>query len=199
MSVKQKNNTDVKEDLKHDEEIIDSNEQENQQKNSIDTEQDLDQLIEDQQARITELETELKQVKETHLRKAAEIDNMRKRLQRDRDQIFQAAKETAVQEFLPVSDDLMRTLDAMKNDETGAAYLDGIKMVADKFDEVLRKYGVTRIDQTEVPFDVDLHDALLSQKPEDESIESGTVLQVVENGYKMGDKTLRHAKVIVSE
>ncbi|MCC5906764.1 MAG: nucleotide exchange factor GrpE [Balneolaceae bacterium] len=183
----------------HEEEITETNEQETGEKERIETEQELDQLIEDQQVKIQELEEELKHVRDTQLRKSAEMDNMRKRLQREREQIFQSAKEAAVQEFLPVSDDLLRTLDAMKNDEAGAVYLNGIKMVANKFDDVLKKYGVTRIDQAGVPFDVNLHDALLSQKADDDNIESGIVLQVVENGYMMGDKTLRHAKVIVSE
>ncbi len=198
---KEKNNeTKNRENLNpEDEELTGNNELETGEEEIIETEQETDQLIEDQHAKILQLEEELKQVRDTQLRKAAEMDNMRKRLQRDREQIFQAAKETAVQEFLPVSDDLMRTLDAMKKDEAGAAYLDGIKMVANKFDEVLKKYDVSRINQTGVPFDVNLHDALLSQKAEDENVESGTVIQVVENGYKMGDKTLRHAKVIVSE
>ncbi len=161
--------------------------------------EDVDQLIEDQQKRINELEEELERVKETQLRKAAEMDNMRKRLQRERELIFKTAREAAIEEFLPVSDDLVRTLKAMENSDADPSYIDGIKMVADKFDEVLKKHDVERIDQTGVPFDVNIHDAMLSQKPDDESIESGTVLQIVENGYTMGDKTLRHAKVIVSE
>ena len=161
--------------------------------------EDVDQLIEDQQKRINELEEELERVKETQLRKAAEMDNMRKRLQRERELIFKTAREAAIEEFLPVSDDLVRTLKAMENSDADPSYIDGIKMVADKFDEVLKKHDVERIDQTGVPFDVNIHAAMLSQKPDDESIESGTVLQIVENGYTMGDKTLRHAKVIVSE
>ncbi len=160
---------------------------------------DLDQLIEDQQKRISELEEELQQVKEKQLRKAAEMENMRKRLQREREMIFQTAREAAIEEFLPVNDDLVRTLQALENSDADSSYLEGVKMVAEKFDEVLNKHGVKRIDETGVPFDVDLHDAMLSQKPEDDSIESGTVLQVIENGYTIGEKTLRHAKVIVSE
>ncbi len=200
MKQEKEKRSETSEDLNlHEDEITETDEQETGENERIETEQELDQLIEDQQVKIQELEEELKQVRDTQLRKAAEMDNMRKRLQRDREHIYQAAKETAVQDFLPVSDDLMRTLDAMKNDEAGAVYLDGIKMVANKFDNVLKKYGVTRIDQAGVPFDVNLHDALLSQKAGDDNIESGTVLKVVENGYKMGDKTLRHAKVIVSE
>lgn len=160
---------------------------------------ELDELVVMQQAKINELEEELAQLRDTQLRKAAEMENMRKRLQRERDQIFQISRESAVLDFLPVSDDLQRTLDAMKNDDSGEAYIDGIKMVAKKFEEILEKQGVTKINETGVPFDVELHDALLSQKPEDESIESGTVIQVIENGYRIGEKTLRHAKVIVSQ
>lgn len=160
---------------------------------------EVDRLIEDQQNRIRELEQEIEQIKDAQLRKAAEMDNMRKRLNRDREVIFQTAREAAIIEFLPISDDLLRTLDAMKSASGDSPYLDGVEMVANKFDDILAKHNVTRIDQVGVPFDVDLHDAMLRQKPEDDSVESDTVLQIVENGYQMGDKTLRHAKVIVSE
>lgn len=156
-------------------------------------------IIEAQQSKILSLENEIEQIKENHLRKAAEMENMKKRLQRERQQFFQVAKERAIQDFLPVSDDLLRTLDAMKEGGAHDAYIDGIELVASKFDEVLTKHDVERIDQTGVPFDVDLHDAMMRQKAADDSVESGTVLQVIENGYRMGDKTLRHAKVIVSE
>lgn len=160
---------------------------------------EVDRLIEDQQNRIRELEQEIEQIKDAQLRKAAEMDNMRKRLNRDREVIFQTAREAAIIEFLPISDDLLRTLDAMKSASGDSPYLDGVEMVANKFDDILAKHNVTRIDQVGVPFDVDLHDAMLRQKPKDDSVESDTVLQIVENGYQMGDKTLRHAKVIVSE
>ncbi len=160
---------------------------------------DLDSLLEEQQKRIEELNQEIVNMKDAHLRKAAEMDNMRKRLQREREQIYRFAKEAAVEDFLPVSDDLVRTLDMMEQNNPDSPYLDGVKMILSKFDSVLEKNGVKRIDEAGVPFDVNIHDAMLIQKAEDESVESGTVLQVVENGYIMGEKTLRHAKVIVSE
>ena len=158
-----------------------------------------DDLILQQHAKIAEMEAELEQLRNQHLRKAADMDNMRKRLLREKEQLFQSAREAAINEFLPVSDDLVRTLDAMKQGDANDAYVEGIQLVADKFDQVLAKYEVTRIDETGVPFDVDLHDAMMRVKPEDDSVESGTVLQEIENGYTMGGKTLRHAKVIVSE
>lgn len=160
---------------------------------------DTDQLIIEQQKRISELEEELQKAKDSQLRKAAEMDNMRKRMRREREQVFQTAREAALDAFLPINDDLVRTLQAMKENDADSSYVDGVQLIANKFEDVLDKHNVKRIDQTGVPFDVDLHDAMLRQKPEDDSIESGTVLQVLENGYRIGDKTLRHAKVIVSE
>lgn len=160
---------------------------------------DTDELIIEQQKRINDLEEELEKIKDSQLRKAAEMDNMRKRLRREREQIFQTAREAALEAFLPINDDLVRTLQAMKENEADSSYVDGVQLIANKFEDVLDKHNVKRIDETGVPFDVDLHDAMLRQKPEDDSVESGTVLQVLENGYRIGDKTLRHAKVIVSE
>jgi molecular chaperone GrpE len=160
---------------------------------------DTDLLLEGQQKRINALEEELGRVKDTQLRKAAEMENFKKRLQRERDQLFLISREAAIEAFLPVYDDLHRTLEALEDADADESYLNGIKLVAAKFDEILKRYGVEAIEETGVPFDVDLHDALMRKEPEDDSIESGTVLQVFEKGYKMGDKTLRHAKVIVSE
>ena len=176
-------------------------EQETSVKESEDTEllAEQQELINEQQQMIEELKDEVQSVKDTQLRKAAEMENMRKRLERDRVQTFENARRAAVESFLPVNDDLLRTLNAIEEANAEPTYLDGIKMVANKFEDVLQKYGVERIDEDGVPFDVDLHDAMLRQKADDDSVESGTVLQVLENGYRIGDKTIRHAKVIVSE
>lgn len=183
----------VKHQLKDEEQVTEEPLADNSNEN-----EELD-IIEEQQSKIVSLENEIEQIKENHLRKAAEMENMKKRLQRERQQYFQVAKENAMLDFLPISDDLLRTLQAMKEGGAHDAYIDGVELVATKFDEVLTKHDVERIDQTGVPFDVDLHDAMMRQKSDDESVESGTVLQVIENGYRIGDKTLRHAKVIVSE
>lgn len=172
---------------------------ENEVENEARSEDELDELVEDQQKKINELEEEVQKLKDNQLRRAAEVENMRKRMHREREQIYQTAREAALEEFLPINDDLIRTLNALKESDAESPYLDGVQMIANKFENVLEKHGVKRIDETGVPFDVDLHDALLRQKPEDDSVESGIVLQIIENGYKIGDKTIRHAKVIVSE
>ena len=158
-----------------------------------------DDLILEQQNRIDELERELEEAKEASLRRVAEMDNLRKRLQREKQQIFEQAKITALEDFLPINDDLIRTIEALEESDADSSMLEGIKLIANKFKNVLEKKGVERIDETGVPFDVNIHDALFRQKPEDKSVQSDIVLQVVESGYKIDDRTMRHAKVIVSE
>lgn len=160
---------------------------------------ELKDLITERDEQIENLEQQLSETKEAHLRKAAELENYRKRVQRERSQIYETAKANALEDFLFINDDLRRTLKAAEEVDVEQTFLDGVMLVADKFEEVLKKHGVERIDEEGVPFDVDLHDAMMRQKPEDEDIESDIVLNVVENGYRIGDRTIRHAKVIVSE
>lgn len=148
---------------------------------------------------IEELEQQLSEAKDAHLRKAADLENYRKRVQRERSQIYETAKANALEDFLEVNDDLQRTLTAAEDLEVNDTFMDGVMLVANKFKEVLDKHGVERIDEEGVPFNVDFHDAMMRQKPEDDSIDSDTVLNVIESGYRIGDRTIRHAKVIVSE
>lgn len=145
------------------------------------------------------LEAEIADLRDQLLRKAAEMENMRKRVQRDRVQLFDQSKAAALEAFLPVNDDLQRTLDALKSSNPDPAFLEGIQMVADKFSSVLESFGVEKISEAHIPFDVNIHEALLRQPAPSPDIESNTVLQVLENGYRIGEKVLRHAKVIVSE
>lgn len=161
--------------------------------------EELVQIIEEQKQGLQELEQQLSDAKDAHLRKAAELENYRKRVQRERSQIYETAKANALEDFLSISDDLTRTLEASDELDVNQTFLEGVTLVANKFDEVLNKHGVERIDEEGVPFNVDLHDALMRQRAEDDSVGSDMVLKVIENGYRIGDRTIRHAKVIVSE
>lgn len=186
------------------ENVTESQENEKREKKVISPYDELDaeeirELLSERDEQIENLEQELEEAKEGRLRKAAELENYRKRIQRERSQIYETAKANALEDFLFINDDLRRTLKAAEELEVDKTFLDGVTLVAEKFEEVLRKHGVERIDQEGVPFDVDVHDAMMRQKPEDEDIESDIVLNVVENGYRIGDRTIRHAKVIVSE
>jgi len=150
-------------------------------------------------ARIEELENELSVARDSMLRKAAELENVRKRVQKERFQLREQVKAEAMRDFLPLNDDLLRTLDASKDSAVDENFLAGIEMVSNKFAEILAKNGIEKIDETGVPFDVNLHDALLRQPAPDDKTPSDTVLQVLERGYRMGEKVIKHAKVIVSQ
>ncbi|WP_421775184.1 nucleotide exchange factor GrpE [Gracilimonas sp.] len=184
------------EDISTQEEVA----EEVQEEAASETDNEKEESVKDEKdVRIEELEQELSNTKDGLLRKAAELENVRKRVQRERVQLFEEAKAGALEDFMPISDDLLRTLKAAEESEIEDSFLDGVKMVADKFEKVLEKHGVERINKTGVPFDVNLHDAMMKQPAPDEDTGSDVVLQVLDSGYKIGNRTIRHAKVIVSE
>lgn len=150
--------------------------------------------------RVSDLESLLAAEKENFLRKYAEMENYKKRLENQKVQAYENARIDSVSRFLPVYDDLKRSLEAAsKLESLDVTFLDGVKMVADKFGDVLAQYGLTRIDETMVPFNYELHEALMRQKHDDPAVQPNTVIMMLEPGYKMGDKVIRHAKVMVSE
>ncbi|MFU8860160.1 MAG: nucleotide exchange factor GrpE [Cyclonatronaceae bacterium] len=148
---------------------------------------------------IANLLAQVEQKNDQLLRKAAEFENMKKRVQNERVRLFEDARIDALQQFFPVNDDLQRTVNILRETGMDEKYLKGIELVAGKMENTLKHYGVERINEVNVPFDVNLHDALMRQKPDGEKTGSDIVLQVLEDGYKIGDRVIRHAKVIVSE
>lgn len=143
--------------------------------------------------------TELEAAKDTILRRTAEFENVKKRMLRERLQLIDDAKIEALKAFLPINDDLQRTLGATKGQDIPTAFLEGVALVAEKFGTVLTNYGVETIAESGVAFDVNLHDAMMRIPAPEEGMVSNTVVQVLEPGYKLGEKIIRHAKVIVSE
>lgn len=162
-------------------------------------EEELRELLIDREQKVKELEDELSEAKNAHLRKAAELENYRKRVQRERSQLYETAKGNALEDFLDINDDLRRTLKAAEDLDVNKTFMDGVLLVAHKFEEILKKNEVECIDEVGVPFNVDYHDAMMRHKSEDKDVGSDIVLEIVENGYRLGDRTIRHAKVIVSE
>ncbi len=128
-------------------------------------------------------------------RVAAEYENFRKRAAREQERLVAHAHERLVRELLPVLDDLERTLEAAARHEE-AALVDGVRLVERSLRKALEKEGLAEI-ATDGPFDPHVHEALLT-KPED-GAEPGSVLEVVQRGYRLGDKVVRPARVIVAE
>ncbi len=131
------------------------------------------------------------------LRGKAELENFRKRMQRDADQQLKFANVPIVRDLLDVIDNLNRALEAARNDETNTkALVDGVQMVSQQFTDVLSKHGCKSIESIGVPFDPNYHQAIAQMPSADH--ESGVVAQEVAVGYMLHDRVIRPAQVIVS-
>lgn len=138
-------------------------------------------------------------------RVVADFDNMTKRKEREFTRTLAFARENLVRDLLPLLDDLERSAQfddashdkANTDDDIKNTHQVGIKMIYERFLKYLQDAGVERFDPTGEAFDPDIHAAMLTRVAE--NIKSGIVLECFQPGYKLGDRILRHAKVIVSE
>jgi molecular chaperone GrpE len=128
-------------------------------------------------------------------RLAADFGNFRKRTARDQADLVSRATERLVSHLVPVLDDLERALEAAEQHEE-AKLEDGVRLVHRALADALRREGLVEI-ETDGAFDPHVHEALLTQPAE--GAEPGSVLQVLQKGYRLGDRVLRPARVIVAE
>lgn len=156
------------------------------------------------EAQVEALEAERDALNDQFLRKAAELENVRKRLNQQIERQFESGKVEAINALLGTIDDLQRSLDAAgqfeENDNLQAAYeslRDGLVMVHENFHSALGDIGVERIETEGQPFDEHKHEAMMQQPADD--VESGTVLNEIRAGYRMGDRVVRHAQVVVAK
>ena len=127
------------------------------------------------------------------LRLAADFENFKKRAARERQEYVQLANERLIAELLPILDDLERALSAAEQHEE-AQLEDGVRLVHRSLAGLLQRHGVAPI-ETDGKFDPHVHEALLSQPSE---AEEGSVIDVVQKGYKLGDRVVRPARVVVA-
>ncbi len=151
--------------------------------------------VEELLARLQDAEAKRDEYLDDLRRLAADFDNYRKRSARDQQAFVARAGERVVVKLLPVLDDLERALEAVEQHEE-AKVLDGVRMTKDALAGVLLSEGVEEI-AVEGAFDPHFHEALMSQPAE--GVASGTVVQVVQRGYKIGDAVLRPALVVIAE
>src|SRR5690606_465235 len=153
------------------------------------------------------LRAEVKDLEEQVLRRAAEFQNYRRRTARDLAGAAARGREEAVLAVLDVYDDLRRALDAAEQGagregaSPGPAYdalHEGVELVHKKFSDALARLGVEAIPAVGQPFDEALHDALMQQPAPGPDTPPGTVLAEIQPGYRLGDRVLRHAQVVVA-
>ena len=144
---------------------------------------------------LAELERERDEYLDSLQRLKAEFDNYRKRAARESVEQTTRAAERVVKELLPILDDLERALEAAAQHEE-AKLEEGVALVHQSLADLLAREGLAEI-ATDGAFDPHVHEALLAQPSEE--AESGQVLQVLQKGYRMGDRVVRPARVIVAE
>jgi len=137
------------------------------------------------------------------LRKTAEFENFRRRMDREKKRRHEAGKVTVIERMLEVVDDFERSLEAARDledsEDVESAYESlkgGVEMVFRKFQDQLQSLDVEPIEAEGKPFDEQYHEAMMRQ-PTDEA-EPGTVLQEIRKGYTMGDRVIRHSRVVVA-
>ena len=148
----------------------------------------------DEQVQHEEQEDAAAEVDDRLLRLAADFENYKKRAARERDEYVTFANERLIKELLPVLDDLERALQAAAEHEE-AKLEEGVELVHRSLASLLARNGVKEI-ATVGKFDPHVHEALLSQ-PSD--AEQGSVIDVMQKGYTLGDRVVRPARVVVAE
>lgn len=157
------------------------------------TEQEQEKSTEE---KLQDAEQEIANLKDQLLRKIAEFDNYRKRTIKEKTELILNGGEKTVVAILPVLDDMERALTNMEKAEDVAAVVEGVKLIHKKFIDILAKQGVKAIDTKDATFDVDLHEAI-AQLPAPNDDMKGRVMDCTLTGYKLNDKVIRHAQVVV--
>jgi len=156
------------------------------------------------EAQVAALKEEQEELNDRLLRQAAEFQNYRRRMQREKKKFLRSGKKEVVLPLLDVLDDFQRSIDAaeqlQEQDDLEGAYeslRSGVEMVFQKFLDELEGVGVEPIEAEGKPFDESEHEAMM-QQPAPEGVEAGTVLNEIRKGYRLDDQVLRHSRVVVA-
>jgi molecular chaperone GrpE len=143
-------------------------------------------------------ELELLELKDKHIRLQAEFDNYRKRTLKERMELLKTASESLLVSILPVIDDFDRAVQTLDNVEEESHLKDGVLLIYNKFQDFLKQNGVKEIEAKEQTFDTDLHEAITTFPAPTEELK-GKIIDVVQKGYYLNDKVIRHSKVVIGE
>ena len=143
------------------------------------------------------LRGEVAEWKDKYVRLQAEFDNYRKRTLREKMELVETGGKDVLLAMLPVVDDMERAVAAMAKTDDAAAVRQGVELIAQKFSEALKQRGVTPIEVVGLPFDEEVAEAVARFNAGEE--QRGKVIDVVQTGYRLGERILRFAKVVVGE
>ena len=171
-------------------------------KNKEKTEEQVEQPVEEQvqteqTPSIEELEARIAELEDKNLRMMAEFDNYRRRTNKEKLELMATAGERIFTEMLPLVDDFERAVEAMEKTEDINAIREGIRLIQQKFIAFLEKQDVHVIETEGVEFNTDEHEAVTTFAAGEEN--KGKVIDCTQRGYKLGEKVIRFAKVVVGE
>jgi len=151
------------------------------------------QLIE----RISEVQALADSNMDNYLRSQAEMENMKKRFQKDKQELIKYGNEALTKQLLPVADNLEKALDHSKDEKSLEALREGVDLTLKGLLDVLEKAGVEVVKSVGEPFDPNFHEAVSEQA--DESAAPGTVVKELQKGYLLNQRLIRPAMVIVNK
>ena len=151
---------------------------------------------EDPEQIIADLKEQLEHQKKEYAFKLTEFDNYRKRTLNEKAELIKNGAESAMRELLPVIDDLERAMDAINKGGNLESLKEGVDLIYNKFIKYLETQHVKAIKSTGMDFDTDVHEAVTMFPAPDPSMR-GKVIDTAVKGYKINDKVLRYAKVVV--
>ena len=147
---------------------------------------------------LAEAQEQVAALNDKYLRLAAEFDNFRKRTIKEKADLILTGGEKVLSALLPVLDDLERARDNMQKATDVESLREGVEMIIGKLDQTLAAQGLKRMEPIGTLFDTDFHEAIaMVPVPEDE--QKGHVIDCVQTGYLLGEKVVRHAKVVVGQ
>ena len=192
----------AKDEINQSENLEDINEENTNKQNTENKEENTD-LIEEgaEETEEEKLKDEIKTLKEEKIRVLAEMENLRKRFDREKIDSIKYGSVNFARDILSPGDNLERALSAINKEEDHTKsiknLIEGLLMVKKELSSVLEKNGVTKIDTSNKKFDPNLHQAMMEVEKDD--IEEGVVVQEIQPGYMMHDRLLRPAMVGVSK
>ena len=147
---------------------------------------------------VEKMAEEAAQWRDKYVRLSAEFDNYRKRTIKEKMELVSSAGEDVIKSLLPVMDDLERALAATEKSTDVEAVREGVVLISNKLRDTLRGKGLVEIDAFGQELDTDFHEAV-AKIPAPEETQKGKIVDVVQKGYKLHDKVIRHSKVVVGE
>ena len=141
---------------------------------------------------------EIQHLKDNHLRQLAEFDNYRKRTLKEKADLILNGGEKVITAFLPILDDLARAQENIEKNQDYNTLKEGVDLIVKKLYKVLGEQGLSVIEAEGQPFDTDYFEAVALVPVEDDA-QKGKIIDCVQTGYKLNDKVIRHAKVVVGQ